>query len=351
MHKLALTHSTKMFHERVTSLTEALLVCQSSQKGNEVHKLRSGTRRMEAQLILLEFSQILPPDMHQAHKVRKRLKTVRRAAGSVRDLDVQTKLIDQTESESQNVAHDDQMRLAARQLSGHLQQQRERKAARLERMVRREGTKLATALQELESGVRLIQKPGVPTKQLVTRIESWFYASTTLGHNSLSIRPGQNERSEDVWAVENRNAEKFHKIRKVAKLCRYMLESLPRRSLAARHLTSQFEAIQEAGGHWHDWLLLEQTASKGRGKQADLAKAYAARRDIAFENYRQRLADMQGQTERQMKIHLETSELPAEVAGSKRMFSSFADRKTNISARPNHKPKSARTVQSGATPM
>jgi CHAD domain-containing protein len=252
---------------------------------------------MEAQLILLELSQILPPDMHQAHKVRKRLKSVRRAAGSVRDLDVQTKLIDQTESESQNVTHDDQMRLAAQQLSEHLQQQREREAARLERMVRREGTKLATALQELESAVRLIQKPAVPTKQLVTRIESWFYANTTLGHHSLSIRPGQNERSEDVWAVENRNAEKFHKIRKVAKLCRYMLESLPRRSLAARHLTSQFEAIQEAGGHWHDWLLLEQTASKGRGKQTDLAKAYAARRDIAFENYRQRLADMQGQTE------------------------------------------------------
>jgi len=351
MQKFPLTHSTKMFQERVTSLTEALLVCRSSQKENEVHRLRSGTRRMEAQLILLELSQILPPDMNQACKVRKRLKTVRRAAGSVRDLDVQVKLINQTESESQNVLHEDQMRLAARQISERLQQQREHEASRLERMVRREGTKLATALQELESTVRLVQKSAVPTKQLVTRIESWFYEDSTRSHHSLSVPPGQNDRSGDLLAVEDKNIERFHKIRKVAKLCRYLLEALPRRSLAVKQLTSQFEAIQEAGGHWHDWLLLEQTAAKGRGKQTELAKAYAARRDIAFENYRRRLADMQGQTQSQMKIHLETPEFLPEAAGSKRMFTSLAERKTSAAARPNHTPKSTRTVESGAAPM
>ena len=158
MHKLPLAHSTKMFQERVTSLTEVLLVCRSSQKENEVHRLRSGTRRMEAQLILLELSQILPLDMNQACKVRKRLKTVRREAGSVRDLDVQVKLIDQAESELQNVAHEDRMRLPARQITERLQRQREHEASRLERIVRREGTKLATALQELESMVRLVRK-------------------------------------------------------------------------------------------------------------------------------------------------------------------------------------------------
>jgi CHAD domain-containing protein len=340
-----------MFQERVTSLTEALLVCRSSQKGNEVHRLRSATRRMEAQLILLELSQILPPDMIQAHRVRKRLKTVRRAAGSVRDLDVQVKLIDQTESELQNGVHENQMRLAARKISEHLQQKREHEASRLERILRREGTKLTTALHELESEVRLIQKSAVPTKQLVTRIESWFCANKLLSRHSFSSRPGQNDGSRDVRVAESMNIEKFHKIRKMAKLSRYMLEALPRRSLAAKQLTSQFEAIQEAGGHWHDWLLLEQTAAKGRGKQAELATAYAAHRDIAFENYRGRLDDMQGQTQDQMKIHLDTPELPPEVFGSKSRFTSFAERKTSVSARPNHTLKSTRTVQSGAAPM
>jgi CHAD domain-containing protein len=351
MHKFPHTHSTKTFQERVTSLTAALSIRRSSQKENEVHRLRSGTRRVEAQLILLELSQILPPDLNQARRVRKRLKTVRRAAGSVRDMDVQVKLIDQAESELQNVPHGDQMRLAARQISEHLQQQREHEASRLERVVRREGTKLATALQELESTVRQIQEPAVPTKQLVTRIESWFYENSTRSHRFLSVPLRQNDLARDLLAVEDKNIERFHKIRKVAKLCRYMLESLPRRSLAARHLTSQFEAIQEAGGHWHDWLLLEQTASEGRGKQTELAKVYAARRDIAFENYCQRLAEMQGQTEGQMKIHLETPELPPEVAGSTRMFTSLAERKISAAARTNHTPKSTRTAQSGATPM
>ena len=338
MHKSALTHSMKMFQERVTSLTGALLVGRSSQKEKEVHRVRSATRRMEAQLILLELSQILPPDSNQARKVRKRLKIVRRAAGSVRDLDVQTKLIDQAESELQNIAHDDQMRLAAQEISEHLQQQRHHEASRLERIVRREGTKLATALDELESTVRPVQRSAVPTKQLVTRIESWFYANATRSHRSLSVPPGQNDCAGDLLALEDKNIERFHKIRKVAKLCRYMLERLPRRSPAARHLTSQFEAIQEAGGHWHDWLLLQQTAAKGRGRQTELAKAYAARRDIAFENYRERLADMQRQTEAQMKIHLETPELPPEVAGSTRMFTSLAERKISATARPNHTP-------------
>jgi CHAD domain-containing protein len=351
MHRLPLTHSTKMFQERVTSLTEALSVCRPSQKEREVHRLRSATRRMEAQLVLLELSQTLPPDMNQVRKVRKRLKTVRRAAGSVRDLDVQIKLIDQAENELQNVAHDDQVRLAARQISEHLQQQRGHEASRLERIVRSEGMKLATALHELESTVRLVQKPVVPAKQLVTRIERWFYENSTRSHHPLSSPPRQNDLAGGLLAVEDRNIERFHKIRKVAKLCRYMLESLPRRSLAARHLTSQFEAIQEAGGHWHDWLLLEQTAAQGKGKQTELAKNYAARRDIALENYRQRLADMQGQTQGQMSIHPGTSELLAEVAGSKRLFTSLAERKISATARPNHTPKSTPTVQGGTTPM
>ena len=351
MHKLALTHSTKMFHGRVTSLTEALLVCRfvAKREGgaqvafcNEAHGGTTNTARA-----LANSASRYASSPQGTEAVKECPQGGRFGSG----LDVQTKLIDQTESESQNVAHDDQMRLAARQLSEHLQQQRDHEASRLKRILREQGSKLTTALRELESKVRLIQESEVPTKQLVSRIESWFYANRLLSRHSLSCRPGQNDVSGDVRPADSRNIEKFHKIRKMAKLCRYMLEALPRRYLAARHLTSQFEAIQEAGGHWHDWLLLEQTASKGRGKQTDLAKAYAARRDIAFENYRQRLADMQGQTEGQTKIHVETLELPAEVAGSKRMFRSLADRKTNVSARPNHTPKSARTVQSGATPM
>ena len=86
-------HSIKIFRERVDSLNAAILVCRSSQKRDAVHHLRSATRRMEAQLTLLEISEVLTPHLDEIIQVRKRLIEIRRAAGKVRDLDVQFELM------------------------------------------------------------------------------------------------------------------------------------------------------------------------------------------------------------------------------------------------------------------
>ena len=76
-----------------------------------------------------------------------------------------------------------------------------------------------------------------------------------------------------------------------------MVEGLQSRSKAANRLIKQFEEIQETGGYWHDWLLLEQTAAKRKESHVRLAKVYAAHRDLALANYRQRLtALLMGQT-------------------------------------------------------
>ena len=114
-------HSIKIFRERVDSLNAAILVCRSSQKRDAVHYLRSATRRMEAQLTLLEISEVLTPHLDEIIQVRKRLKEIRRAAGKVRDLDVQFELIDRhkwTGPTSHQVADGGQMRVAAQQVTG-----------------------------------------------------------------------------------------------------------------------------------------------------------------------------------------------------------------------------------------
>lgn len=78
MHRVAFKYSTELFQELVTSLKATILVCRSSQKPDVVHRLRSATRRVEAQLALLEISQILPPGLDQTCEVRRRLKKLQR---------------------------------------------------------------------------------------------------------------------------------------------------------------------------------------------------------------------------------------------------------------------------------
>jgi CHAD domain-containing protein len=138
---------------------------------------------------------------------------------------MQIELIDQnrrTKATLQNVARDGRNRLAARQMRKHLQKQREHKALKLARILRREGPKLAAALKNLHT-VSPIQESVVPTNQLITRIEKWFYANTTPSRQPLRVQRKQKSRLEDVQAAASLDIDRFHKFRKVAKLGRYMV--------------------------------------------------------------------------------------------------------------------------------
>ena len=91
-------------------------------------------------------------------------------------------------------------------------------------------------------------------------------------------------------AIKMLDEYELHKLRKAAKLCRYMAESLPPGCVTATKLADQFRAIQEAGGHWHDWLLLHKIVAKHKGRYADLTQRYAKRENVTLADYRQRLA-------------------------------------------------------------
>lgn len=58
-----------------------------------MHKLRTETRRVEAQISLLEQLRGLPGFRKEAERVHRQLKKLRRAAGRVRDLDIQQTLL------------------------------------------------------------------------------------------------------------------------------------------------------------------------------------------------------------------------------------------------------------------
>ena len=86
-------HPIRTLREHVTALEAAITLCLADPAPKPVHRLRTSTRRIEAQLMLLELLPALPLHHKTAGKARRLLKKLRRAAGQVRDLDVQNDLI------------------------------------------------------------------------------------------------------------------------------------------------------------------------------------------------------------------------------------------------------------------
>ncbi|HWZ52502.1 MAG TPA: CHAD domain-containing protein [Granulicella sp.] len=287
----AVVSPVAQLREQVTRLDAAMIVCHAAPRKEPVHSLRKATRYVEAQLALLELIPGLPPHSGQAKKVLKRLKTVRRAAGNVRDFDVQRDLIKSDRpaenARRENTAHD-HLRRDVQALSKHLKQQRDRDAAKLTAVLRAEELKLAKALQKLEDTLSPAGTLKLPAARLAVQIASWFHKQTP----HLPAHAGGNDNSGRRHHIEQLDEDALHRLRKASKLGRYMAESLPADFAGAKRLAGLFERLQESGGQWHDWLLLREIAAQHQGKRAELAERYAEYRDRALAGYRSQLTHL-----------------------------------------------------------
>ena len=130
---------------------------------------------------------------------------------------------------------------------------------------------------------------------MLPRIQAWFrQQAEPLLHAKPGKRTGKHpvEEPGDLRAaIERMDENAMHALRKSAKLCRYMAESDPG-DAALRQIAERYEALQEAGGKWHDWLLLTQLAGRFHGRKSDLSLRYHKHRDAALAEYRLRLADL-----------------------------------------------------------
>jgi len=277
------------------ALDASMLVAVTAAEVGAVHKLRTNTRRVEAQLTLLDLLTTgpnalqLPSYRQQAKVVRKRLSKVRRAAGIVRDLDVQTEAITFDAPAKTAVTEGtpgDEIRHQAKQLRKHLQRQRDVEAEKLVSVLKRQELKLADSLREIEHIIKPALHATIPQALLIQRIEHWF-AKETVALLALRKKDKKHDLQQTVASIDE---ETLHAIRKAGKLCRYMAESAPQGSRAQR-IAQHFEAIQEAGGKWHDWLLLQQLSAGYHGKKAALTQRYANHAQAALADYHLRLAE------------------------------------------------------------
>jgi CHAD domain-containing protein len=270
----------KTLREQSTALEASILECLAKPAKRPVHRLRTSTRRIEAQLQLLALLPEVAPHAKPAQKVLRLLKKIRRAAGVVRDIDVQQDLITETTPKKRGSQSADDVRKDARQLQQDLKRWREKHADELVQLLKKQKTDLPLAFKDLLDSLGDADSLAIGEADLTSRVRTWYSENVP-------------EPAPDLDDIEH-----LHDIRKQAKLARYLAESAPTSAAKARRLASQFEDLQEAGGEWHDWLLLAEIARTHLGNSAELPKRYAARAQKCLRQFERQIEKMNARTAR-----------------------------------------------------
>ncbi|HEX9201227.1 MAG TPA: CHAD domain-containing protein [Acidobacteriaceae bacterium] len=258
-------------HDLTTALEAAALECLANPRKGSVHRLRTSTRRIEAQLELFSLLPKVPPHSKLRDKAMKLLEKLRSAAGKVRDLDVQRDLL-QSEVAPKNHPST-AVRDEARKLSRALKQEREEEGDDLLALLKKQRAKLPLVLKNLLDALAPAGSLTLTEPKLIALVRDWY--SGQCG-TTPTAKPPQ-------------DLDRLHDIRKKAKLARYLAESAPGSAARAHRLAEKYEELQQAGGTWHDWLLLADVAAGELGKSANLVDRFKAHADSALGIYKRKL--------------------------------------------------------------
>jgi len=256
-----IAHPVETLRQYVTDIEAAILLCLDKPDKKPVHRLRTTTRRIEAQIALLTILHVPKVRSQEAQRARRLLKKIRRAAAEVRDLDVQ---------QDQIAAHTPaNARTEARQLRENLAQQRTKAAEALVSALKKHHTKLAQTLESLMKVFGEIEPLTLTSAQLAMLTLNWFARNA----------PAPSD-----------DPDSLHTIRKKAKIARYLAENAPKQARSTRRIAAAFESLQEIGGEWHDWLVLSGIARDEIGEASPLTKAFTRRCARTLATYRSCLA-------------------------------------------------------------
>jgi len=214
-------------------LEQDLVKLSSKPRAENVHRFRTGTRRL--QILLGELS---PKLDRSQKKLLKLLGRIRKRAGKVRDLDVQL--------------------AALRALK--MPQEPRRKTQLINHLIELRGEqekKLRKAVEE--DTVREIRKR-------LKRASKDFNPEAS--RDPLTVARGMLEK---IGRGDGEVSEAMlHQYRIVSKRARYAAE-FAQPSNEADHFIAGLKRLQDAVGDWHDWLTLTQTASKNLGEVRESA--------------------------------------------------------------------------------
>lgn len=232
------------------TLKENLTKCADNPAVDPVHDTRTGTRRIEAALEAALRKAGAQPDEDDelAKAVRgweRLLKTIRRAAAPVRDLDVQRKLlktlVPAVEGELKVPANEAELGMAAQvdKLDNALKDERDERAAPLKKNAAKWAAKLDGHFE----------KVAVPRSS--TRNASKTHAAKTALDAFARL----------ANTMRQLDAGNLHDFRKEAKKARYMAEAGGDDERAGA-VGKALKKLQDEIGEWHDWLMLAEEAHK-----------------------------------------------------------------------------------------
>jgi len=259
----ARAYPVRSLREQCTALEAAIGLVLVKPRKSSVHLLRTSTRRIEA---LLELLRTVEGDVKElaglakaVRKVKGLLAELRRAAGKVRDFDVQRSMI----KEALGNGAKGRARGEAKDLRAHLKSLRRDEAAALIEELQGHARKLGPKLERLLAGLEPANDLAIAPTRLTSLIRAWYAA-----------------RTEDVGGSE----EGLHDVRKAAKLARYMAESAGAVALAA-----EFAETQQLGGTWHDTLILSQLANEHLGRKSRVLRIVKVQEKDALDEFQQHL--------------------------------------------------------------
>lgn len=209
-------------------LERDLVKLSSRSRAESVHRFRTGTRRLQ---ILLNH---LSPELDRSEKkLLKLLGRIRKRAGKVRDLDVQSAAI-----RSLKIPREPRRKT---QLVNHLIELRGKQEKKLRKAVDK------STVTEISRRLK--------------RAAKRFHPESSL--DPLAVAKSMLERLDR--AGKPLSEALLHQYRIVTKQARYAAEFAVD-SPEATQFIADLKRLQDALGDWHDWLTLTQTASKHLGE-------------------------------------------------------------------------------------
>ena len=209
-------------------LEEDLVKLSSKPRAENVHRFRTGTRRL--QILLGELS---PKMDRNQKKLLKLLARIRKRAGKVRDLDVQLAAL-----RSLKIPREPRRKT---QLVNHLIELRAQQEKKLRKAVD------ADTVREIRKRLKRTAKNFKPG--------SGPGSSDRRQRNAGGDQPGGAPVTEAL----------LHQYRILSKRARYAAE-FAEPSAKTQQFIAGVKRVQDALGDWHDWLTLTQTASEHLGE-------------------------------------------------------------------------------------
>ena len=237
----------------------AIAQCVEDADADAVHRVRTGSRRLQAMLEAMLRENATSALDHPARPWLRQLKQIRRAAGPVRDLDVHRKLLENLVAKAappdSDTKHAETKQ--AEMLDDWLKSERKHLAHGMQKQIR----KRQRGLTERQAAV-------------LNAIGSVPQESVRTGRSADAVALEDFVRAVDAMPLLD--AENLHDFRKATKKARYVAESGAEKGPYSS-VAKALKRVQDAIGEWHDWVCLFEEAGTALGKHAPDLSAHLER--------------------------------------------------------------------------